>query len=197
MKLEIEIHCPECGGSHDWQPETHLQNCPFCGSLLYLEMNDERRFYMEPVFGTTEQLRSIVVTWLAEQKKSDEMARYPDPRTNEVPTAILNSLSASLSSYVEDIERSLTIQESRMIYVPYWLFQGTLFQNILAKDRFESKRYVLRTCLMEDSVPAYGPLWNFRDRGLRFGQARLKETTRDWLSNPNYLPFAEDYDSDV
>ncbi len=51
---------------------------------------------------------------------------------------------------------------------------------------------------VDEAIPAYDDTrWNFRDRGLRFAHAKLKEATAELLSQHPHLEFQDDIESQL
>lgn len=196
-QFEIEVHCPECGGTGFWPEGQHLKKCPYCASLLYFEPGPDSRFYLGPTVQTENQLKSVIVLYKAEKQRAEDTARYPGENQENQPE-MLSVPTRPLAPYLERFERSVSIEECKLIYVPYWHFQAVLTQCLLARSEHDVREYQMRTMAVDEALPAYDDTrWDFRDRGLRFGQARLKEATGELLSMHPHLAFRSDIESQL
>jgi predicted RNA-binding Zn-ribbon protein involved in translation (DUF1610 family) len=196
-RFEIEVHCPECGGTDFWPEGQHLKKCSFCASLLYFEPKPDSRFYLSPTVQTENQLKSVIVVYRAEKQRAEDTARYPGENRENEPE-MLSVPTRPLAPYLAEFERKVSLEKCRLIYVPYWHFQAVLTQCLLARSEHDVREYQMRSTGVDEALPAYDDTrWNFRDRGLRFGQAKLKEATTELLSQHPHLAFRSDIESQL
>src|SRR3990172_1683626 len=192
--LEIEVACPECGGPILWLEQHRLNGCSYCGSMLYFEHNVESRFYLPPTVTTPEEIKEVLVLSKAEKKRAERMARYPTGNPESTPE-MLSVFSTPLEPFLLEFRAKISLQDVRLIYAPYWHIQAILFQCLLGTNKQEVKQYFFRRAFVDETLQAYNSeLWNFRDRGLRFGQARLKQVTASFLSTTPHISFDENFD---
>lgn len=195
MRIEIELHCAKCGGTNLWIEGQHLKKCSYCDSLLYFEVTQESRFYLPPTIRDADQLFATIVNAKAEKKRSEDMSYYPGTEDKRGPEMITMP-TIPLGPYLEKYRRKVEVLQSRLLLVPYWHFQAVLLQCLLARTDRNEREYQLRTIEIDEAVHGYDDIkWNFRDRGLRFGQAKLKEITSDLLSSSAHFPFSDEVDS--
>lgn len=196
-RFEMEIHCPKCGGTEIWLEGQRLKKCAFCASLLYFESNAESRFYLSPTVETENQLRNVIIQNKAEKQRAEDTARYPSDNGENQPQ-MLSVPTRPLEPYLARFERKVSLGKYQLIFVPYWHFQAALMQCLLTRSEHDERKYQMRSMEVDEALPAYDDKrWNFRDRGLRFGQARLKEATGEVLSQHPHFEFHSDIESEL
>lgn len=194
--LELESRCPECGGIAVWVEQQITGRCQYCGSTLYFEPDMEHRFYLAPHVNTPLQARDVIIRWKAEQKRAEVQGRLRAVDDNSAVSITAWTPDLDLAPFVAEFSRLVSLVQASLIYVPYWHFQATLYQCLLAVSDRGVKEYCFRRTGVDQALPAYDQdQWNFRDRGLRFKEARLKEVTHELMATQTHLPFSFDRDA--
>lgn len=188
--FELEVFCPECGGTVIWMEQQIIGRCEFCSSSLLFEPDIEHRFYVEPRVKSSDDVKKVLVLWKAQQKRSETLGRLHS-HNDTGPVDVLNLIDLDLAPFVSEFDDRLTLRNASLLYVPYWQFQASLIQCLLGVDPHGTKEYMCRRAAVDQAVAAYDQeQWNFRDRGLRFKDTRFKEVTRGMLSSQAHLPFS-------
>jgi hypothetical protein len=176
---EVEIPCPHCGGPNDWNLFQTLNQCPFCGSVLFWPYPEGKADYLvaESMLRDEADLLDVLALYDAMREASRRRARVTQHRDTD-PDITIDLGSGFTDTEIYEIKRRrlplFRLVKSVCVYVPYQLVSSLLAFHVLG--RLSGDQKVARSLFFQSDaiLAAYLPEWNFRDRGLQLSRQRLK-----------------------
>jgi hypothetical protein len=191
-RLEVDLHCPECGAPLVVGVWDQSVACGYCASLLVCErVLGEQVFAVAnatagPLDAVALLIRHETESYLNELTGN---ARNQEGLLVEIPTLT----DARVAIFRAKLEAELEPVETIDFLVPYELHERTVMQAVLGR-RGAAKESFVQCFRTEDLRRRYdAALSNLRDRGLKIRGSRLEllsETHRGGAGD-RYLEFAE------
>ena len=172
-RLEVELHCPECGAALVVGVWDHSVACAYCASLLVCE-----RVLGEEVFAVanaTPGALDVVELLIRSETESyrNELtgkARNQEGLNLEIPTL----LDARVALFRAKLEAELEPVDTIDFLVPYELDERTVVQAVLGR-RGAAKESFVQCFRTEDLRRRFDATrLNLRDRGLKIRGSRLE-----------------------
>jgi hypothetical protein len=196
-RFSLELACPQCGGSFFWIETDHQKYCPYCASLLYFEQHRKNYWYIEPRITTPQQICEVIILNKAEKMRAEKVAMLNESRRSD-DKPLMDIMEIALAPFLDLFRHKIVLESYRLIYAPYYLMKGIVYQCLLGQDERGSKEYGLHRIPVSETIPAYADaLWNFRDRGIHFGAVKLKQATQEMLSGANHIAFESNVISQI
>ncbi|MGH2901478.1 MAG: hypothetical protein ACRDMZ_22570, partial [Solirubrobacteraceae bacterium] len=171
-RLEVELHCPECGASVVVGIWDHSARCAYCASLLVCE-----RVLGEEVFvvaDATQGALDVVALLVRLETESHRNELIGRSRNEEgVSLELPPLLDLKVAAYRAELEASLEAVDTIDFLVPYELHERTVMQGVLGR-RGAAKQSFVQSFRTEDLRRLYDAArLNLRDRGLKIRGSRL------------------------
>ncbi len=178
-RVSIALGCPKCGAPFTVNDEVVSLDCGYCNSLLVLSAPERQEIYREEanLEGSGQILEAFIEARVAERRMEVE-ARYQNENGElSVPELVVDG---EVKLYEQRLRETSRIGELHRIHIPYWHLVGKIVQGALGFWKEGAKALRIRAFEVEHTLPAYDTARdNFRDRGLRLGQSRLKPLTAE------------------
>ncbi len=183
-RLEVELHCPECGAAVVVGVWDQSAACAYCASLLVCgRLFGEEVFVVSNASSGALDAAELLIRYETESYRNILIgrARSQEGVSLDFPGVIEARVAAFRARLEGELERVETID----FLVPYELHERTIVQAVLGR-RGAAKESFLQCFRTEDLRRRYdGTRLNLRDRGLKIRGSRLEllsETHRDHAS---------------
>ena len=129
--------------------------------------------------------------------RAEKVAMFNETRKSD-DKPMMDIMEMALAPFLELFRHKIRLESYRLIYAPYFLMKGIVYQCLLGQDEHGSKEYGLHRIPVSETVAAYADaIWNFRDRGIHFGAVKLKQATQEMLSKANHIAFENNVTSQI
>lgn len=192
-RLEVELHCPECGAAIVVGVWDQSATCTYCGSLLVCgRLLGEEVFVVANASPGDLDAVELLIRYETDGYRSEltGKARSQEGVSLELPALIEARVAAFRARLEAQLERVETID----FLVPYELHERTIAQAVLGR-RGVAKESFVRCFRTEDLYRRYDATkLNLRDRGLKIRGSRLallSETHREQATGRHLDRIAE------
>ena len=177
-RLEVELHCPECGASVVVGIWDQSARCAYCASLLVCD-----RVLGEEVFvvaNATPNALDVVALLVRTETESHRNELIGRSRNEEgLSLELPPLLDLRVAAFRAALEASLEAVDTVDFLVPYELHERTVMQGVLGR-RGAAKESFVQSFRTEDLRRLYdGARLNLRDRGLKIRGSRLSLLSDD------------------
>jgi hypothetical protein len=172
QRLEVELHCPECGAAMIVGIWDQSARCAYCASLLVCErLLGEEVFIVADATPGALDVIALLVRTETESLRNELVgrARNDEGLNLELPPL----LDLRVAAFRAKLEASLEAVDTIDFLVPYELHERTVMQGLLGR-RGAAKESFVQSFLTEDLRRLYDTKHlNLRDRGLKIRGSRL------------------------
>jgi hypothetical protein len=171
-RLELELHCPECGASVVVGIWDHSARCAYCASLLVCErVLGEEVFVVADATPGALDVIALIVRIETESHRNELIGRS---RNEEgVSLELPPLLDMRVEAFRAELAASLELVDAIDFLVPYELHERTVMQGVLGR-RGAAKESFVQSFRTEDLCRVYDAArLNLRDRGLKIRGSRL------------------------
>lgn len=172
-RLEVELHCPECGASLVVGIWDQSVACAYCGSLLACgRVLGEEVFVVANASTGSLDAVELLIRCETESYRNELIgkARNQEGVVLDIPALVDARVALFRAKLETELERVETID----FLVPYELHERTIVQAVLGR-RGAAKESYLQCFRTEDLRRRYDEsLVNLRDRGLKIRGSRLE-----------------------
>jgi len=187
---QVEITCPHCGGASHWNLLQTLNQCSYCGSLLFWPYPEGEPDYLvaESQIRKESDLIDVLAMYDAMREASKRRGRMNSGRADPDTDISFDLGSGFTDTDIYEIKRDrlplFRLLKSFCVYVPYQLVNSLLAFHVLGRISGELKAVRSLFFLSEAIVPGYSEDWNFRDKGLQLSKQNLKPLTAGKWKEP-------------
>jgi len=171
-RLEVELHCPECGAAVVVGIWDHSAICDYCSSLLVCgRLLGEEVFVVTNAKAGSLDVLELLIRSETESYRNELIgrARNEEGLALDLPTL----LDARVALFRVKLEAELESVDATDFFVPYELHERTVVQAVLGR-RGAAKESFVQCFRTEDLRRRYdAALLNLRDRGLKIRGSRL------------------------
>lgn len=171
-RLEVELHCPECGAAIVVGIWDQSARCTFCASLLACgRLLGEEVFVVRDATATAIDVVALLIRSETESYRNELIGRSRNQEGLQLDLPTL--LDARVAIFRAQLESALEAVDDVDFLVPYELHERTVVQAVLGRRAVVKESFV-QCFLTEDLRRLFdGAKTNLRDRGLKIRGAKL------------------------